>query len=219
MSFRITSPFERLHGIPLGRRGSQNSEEAFVFAYFNERGRTRGRFLDIGAMDGVTISNTYALAVAGWAGACVEPDPHALEALRRTHEGNPDIEIVAAAISETDGVAKFHSSRGGGVSTLSDAHRRKWSATQAAFETIVVPTMTAATLLRVIRPGPYAFLSLDVEGRNADTLEMFPLREIGVELACVEYDDQLDRIMDYCASEGLTRAVYQSGENILMGRA
>jgi hypothetical protein len=87
--------FQRLHGaFPPGR--SQNREDDYILAYF---GDFVGRFLDVGAMDGITISNTYALAQKGWKGVCVEPDPQALEGLQRTHGDNPNIVIAPVAIS------------------------------------------------------------------------------------------------------------------------
>ena len=42
---------------------SQNNEEALVKQYF---GTKHGTFIDIGANDGITLSNTYAAAQRGW---------------------------------------------------------------------------------------------------------------------------------------------------------
>jgi hypothetical protein len=57
-----------------------------------------------------------------------------------------------------------------------------------------------------------------VEGMSADLLELFPLRDMGVELACVEHDGQQAHIMAYCQSHGLTRRIYESGENLIVGK-
>ena len=35
----------------------------------------KGTFLDLGAYDGVDLSNTRALTELGWAGVCIEPNP------------------------------------------------------------------------------------------------------------------------------------------------
>ena len=55
-------------------RYSQNNEQDIIMQYFIGN---RGTFLDIGANDGVTLSNTYALQQAGWGGVLVEPSEEA----------------------------------------------------------------------------------------------------------------------------------------------
>ena len=49
---------------------SQNNEEQIILNYFSGK---KGTFLDIGANDGVTLSNVRALAELGWKGALIEP--------------------------------------------------------------------------------------------------------------------------------------------------
>ena len=50
---------------------SQTGEQQVIFDYFGPE--FKGTFLDIGANDGVTFSNTYGLSLKGWRGVCVEP--------------------------------------------------------------------------------------------------------------------------------------------------
>lgn len=208
----MTSEFERLHGVPLGVPGSQGGEEAVILKYFGDRIET---FMDVGAFDGITLSNTHALACRGWRGVCVEPDPVALEALMRTHGGNPQVNIIVAAVTDTDGVVEFHSSRGGAVSTTSDAHREKWA--HANFDLIDVPSITVPTLLKM-NPGPYAMLSVDVEGESVPLFEKFPLSDMKVELVVVEHDGQLDRVFAHANRHGLHRYLYRSAENVIIAK-
>jgi hypothetical protein len=51
---------------------SQNNEQEIILNFFNGR---IGRYLDIGAFDGVAASNTLALAELGWQGTVIEPSP------------------------------------------------------------------------------------------------------------------------------------------------
>lgn len=203
--------FERIHGIPVGTKGSQGGEANIIRAYFGDR---VGAYLDVGALDGVLCSNTYELAECGWSGVCVEPDPVALEALRKTHAGNDRISIVGAAVTDTDGTVKFHTSRGGGISTTSDAHLQKWNGA-TRFQTIEVPSVTVETLLKM-HPGPFACLSLDVEGESVPLFEKFPLSDMGVELAVVEHDGLEDRVRAHAARHGLTQQIYWSAENCIV---
>ena len=48
---------------------SQNNEEEIILNFFKEK---KGIFLDLGAYDGIGLSNTRALAEKGWKGVCVE---------------------------------------------------------------------------------------------------------------------------------------------------
>ena len=51
---------------------SQNNEQEFILNYFNGY---KGTFLDLGAYDGIELSNTRALMELGWLGMCFEPNP------------------------------------------------------------------------------------------------------------------------------------------------
>lgn len=67
---------------------SQHNEEEVILDFF---GNAKGKFLDVGAHDGETHSNTLALAERGWAGVLMEPGHDAYEALWRRYAkmGNP----------------------------------------------------------------------------------------------------------------------------------
>jgi len=56
------------------KKFSQSGQDAFVLAYFQNK--RDGVFLDIGANDGKSLSNTYYLEKElGWTGICFEPIP------------------------------------------------------------------------------------------------------------------------------------------------
>ena len=78
---------------------SQNNEEALVKQYFRER---TGTFIDIGANDGITLSNTYAAAQRGWKGVMVEPSPSVFDKLVSNVQGT-DVTCIQAAISDRQG--------------------------------------------------------------------------------------------------------------------
>ena len=64
---------------------SQSGEENAILAAVMDKGYPC-TFLDIGAFDGVTYSNTRALALAGWKGVLVEPSPRNFAALRENYK-------------------------------------------------------------------------------------------------------------------------------------
>ena len=113
---------------------SQGEEEKWIIDHFasmegNDSGRfPPGNFLDIGAYDGVTFSNTAKLVKLGWSGTMVEPSAYVIRKLIETYEDNDTVDIINAAITaHYDGPIKFYESRGDMVGTTVKAHRDMWS--------------------------------------------------------------------------------------------
>ena len=52
---------------------AQNGEDRWLDTYF--QGKREGYFVEVGAYDGVDLSNTYHFEQIGWHGVLVEPDP------------------------------------------------------------------------------------------------------------------------------------------------
>ncbi|MFA5154033.1 MAG: FkbM family methyltransferase [Clostridia bacterium] len=82
---------------------SQHKQDEFIIDYF--KSKKNGIFLDIGAHDGITLSNTYTLETEfGWTGLCFEPMPHEFEKL---HENRKYSVNYNCAIYDTEGIEKF----------------------------------------------------------------------------------------------------------------
>jgi len=52
---------------------SQNGEDFLLWSLF--KGRKSGFYIDIGAFDGIHLSNSYYFEKNGWDGVCVEAHP------------------------------------------------------------------------------------------------------------------------------------------------
>jgi hypothetical protein len=72
----------------------------FVFGY-----RTAGLFVEVGAYDGESFSNTSCLADVGWAGHYVEPIPKYAAVCAARHAGNAGVRVHTACVGERDGEA------------------------------------------------------------------------------------------------------------------
>ena len=192
---------------------SQNGEEQVIADYF---GTDTGRALDIGAYDGRTFSNTYALLERGWSGVLVEPDPVSFAGCIR-NTAQMRVTLVHAALAAERGLVTLFSSGGDALSTTHEPHRRRWQRAGVPFVPMLVPTITIQDLL-VQCPPPYEFVSLDTEGTNLSILRTLPLSSMGTRLICVEHDNQFAAIAEYCAQHGLTRELARNGENVLIGR-
>ncbi len=160
-----------------------------------------GRFLDVGAFDGVTFSNTKMLADMGWSGVCVEPSPPAFCHLMKTYRDNPRVQLVNAAVVPNSqaraGVRRFLCNTPDGnaadaLSTFEQRHADKF-AVGNPFREIFIPFIAWIDIKYHVRQvaewTDFDFVNLDVEGLNAAVLRDMPFRP---ELICVEYDPDAD---------------------------
>jgi len=63
----------------------QHGEDFLLWHFFNYR--RDGYFLDIGAHDGIALSNTKSFEERGWRGICAEPVPPVFAAWPHTCQG------------------------------------------------------------------------------------------------------------------------------------
>lgn len=201
---------------------SQNDEDAFISNFFKDK--VPGRFLDIGAHDGLSFSNTRLLADQSWKGTFVEPSPMAFVELMKRYRGVEGMNLVNAAIANEDGLMLFYDSLGDCLSTINPGHQKLWAGRGSAFQPIYVNTCTVARLLAKF-PGPYEFVNLDVEGANLEIFKRLPLVEMGVKLIAAEYYDPVDgkqvNIMGEMVHVAYSKdyvQVHQTSENIIFAR-
>lgn len=173
---------------------SQFGQDAFVVDWFRQK--RGGVFLDIGANDGSTFSNTLHLEQAlGWTGIAVEPHPDAfkkLQACRKCH-------VFNGCVSDHDGTLRFLAVSGGAneLSTLSavenasDAHHQllmdRMIAQYGGEKKVVeVECLTPVSLLKRFGISRIDYLSLDTEGCELPILRNFDFAACPVEMVDVE---------------------------------
>jgi len=74
---------------------SQWGEQKIILDFF---GDYVGRFLDLGAFDGIGGSNSRGLTDRHWSGVCVEASPFTFQRLVSNHAGNPKVENEMPAL-------------------------------------------------------------------------------------------------------------------------
>lgn len=191
---------------------SQNNEQQVILDYF--KGQT-GIFLDVGANDGVTYSNTRALAELGWGGVCVEPSPTAFLKLKELYQKTPRVYTYNFALGITNDNVKMWDSGShigndhGLLSTLIEDEKERWP--NQKYEEISVKCFRWKTFLNRLKYKEFDMISIDVEGMELQILEQIDLRK--VKLACVEWNgknkDKFDELF-----KGF-KVIYTSGENLI----
>ena len=161
--------------VPLTRLLSRNSwslsqagQDFWVFGeVFNER--RGGYFLDVGAHDGLTISNTYLLERRyGWTGLCVEANPTTFQKLVR----NRRCHCLNVCLDRDEGEVEFalRDVLGGIVDPALD---NRASAGMGA-PIIRVKTVPLQKLLKEhAAPQIIDYLSIDIEGAEERVLGAF----------------------------------------------
>lgn len=193
---------------------SQNDEQFVIVDFFGDR---IGSFLDIGAYNGVTFSNTYRLLELGWSGVLVEPAPSTVAALRENVRrfGGDRAQVFECAVASRGGTIPFFDDGGGAVATTSPDHVRKWH--QVKYAECQVTAVTPDTLINMTRTD-FDFINIDVEGTNVEVVRLMPWHRLpGCRLICVEHDNSDAAILDVLGPFEF-KTLHRNGENLILAR-
>jgi FkbM family methyltransferase len=196
---------------------SQNSEEQIIKDYF---GGFVGAFLDVGANDGVTLSNTRALAEAGWCGVLVEPSPQAFARLKENCKQYKCLYPYPFALGNFNGEINLWESIGqhlnkgdvGLVSTTVTDEMRRWSGEK--FNAVMVKCFRWKTFLNRLKYKKFDFISIDCEGMDLEVLKQIDLTD--TKMVCVEWNGKNKQaFIDACPG---FRLIHENGENLIFAR-
>jgi FkbM family methyltransferase len=160
---------------------------------------SKGFFVEVGAFDGESFSNTSCLADNGWNGIYVEPiEPHYNACMSR-HKDN-DVYVVNCAIGTEEGEIDIYV---GGPLTTSDPDQVKryseidW-AQHIPFSVGKCEQMKLDSLLEhfEVEPG-FDILGVDVEGREHDVFDSFDLEKWKPKMMLVELEDEHESFQKY----------------------
>lgn len=199
---------------------SQNQEEKYILNYFNGK---KGNFLDVGANDGVTLSNTRALFDTGnWNGVFIEPSPEAFKKLKENYRAIGGSYFYNFALGTTNGEMDLydsgtHLNKGdvGLLSTASEEDYNKWRGT-TEFTQIKVKVFRYKTFLNRVKIKEFDFISLDAEGFDLDILRQIDLR--ATSCVCVEWNSKQDLKTEFDKLMVGFKIIYTSVENLIYAR-
>ena len=157
--------------------------------------RTSGLFVEVGAFDGISYSNTWGLAEQGWEGLMVEPIPDLAAKCRHNHRNHPRVHVVETAIGDHQGVASLVLA--GALTTANHdqaaEYRRMdfFRASVPATDTLIdVPMTTLDSLLEDREvPAEFDLLVVDVEGYEGAVFAGFSLARWSPKMLIVELMD------------------------------
>lgn len=177
-------------------------------------GRKRtGVFVEVGAYDGRTCSNTDFLPPLGWSGLYIEPIPAYFEQCVRWHGRYPTVRFENAAAGSEATTIEMHVA--GVLSTANPTVREEylriaWAAPHfAKHQTIRVATRRLDDILQSHQIAPtFDILVVDTEGFEGDVFRGFSLETWLPKLVVIELADTtsaMGRIASITADEHVIR--------------
>ena len=180
---------------------SELEQDLFVISVV---GKLPGFFVDIGAADGLSLSNTKLLEDLGWKGILVEPSKHWHPILK-----NRLGYISHCAISQDDSGKNFLETTDPYKSTLyenlgRDKHERR------AKSMYGVPTITLLNLLEKYNaPNVIDYLSIDTEGNDFEVIQNFDFNLYKFKVITIEHNftDSREKIYNLLTANGYSRVL------------
>ena len=170
-------------------------------------------FVDVGANDGISWSNSYNFADAGFRLLLVEPMPLYAARCALNHRDNPNVFVEPYAISKALGVATFYVNLDADHDLLAmrSSLVRDVIPSDAVTE-LAVPTAPLSFLLDKHKVSArYAVLSIDAEGMDLHVLETAGLDRRRPQVICVENGLDAQPIRAFLAGQDY-RLVTKLGE-------
>ena len=176
------------------------------------KGFRNGTFVDVGAHDGITFSNTlYFERTNGWSGINIEANPHVYEKLAHNR---PDSLNIQCAVCKHNGTAEFVMNTGytemlsGLKGTYDPRHMKRLNkeneTTGGTSETILVHTRTLERILDAVGIKRVHYLSIDTEGAEEDVIRSINFDRIFIDVIGFEnnFTDTSESIIHYLSKRG-----------------
>lgn len=170
---------------------SQNGEDFLLWEVFERK--SAGFFVDVGAFDGVHLSNTYSFEQQGWQGICVEPHPKYYEYCKQARLNSTCLNLACVADDTIEKIEFFAEELGllSGIYAREEDVRDRYKRRKiefSGFNKVSVPAMTLTSLLekQVAPQIQIDFISIDVEGAEMDVLRGLDLSRFRPRVLIIE---------------------------------
>lgn len=168
------------------------------------KARNGGVFVDIGANDGITYSNTYFFEkTRNWSGLCIEPHPDAFAKLRERRT----CKVLNEGVSAEEGQLEFIQINGyaemlsGLKSRYEKEHIERIEneilAHGGSKQTILVSCKRLDAILKENDVNLVDYCTLDIEGGEMEVLETIDLKKQQIQVFTVENNYYKDKLKKY----------------------
>lgn len=203
---------------------SQYGEDLIIAELFPDL-NSHHNLIDIGAFEPRALSNSRLLIERGWDATLIEFSPHPLRNLVKEYNGNPNVRVIAAAVTpQPQHVTKFRMTDDAISSDQPDTEFR-WARMRPGYDggfygDLWVPTISVKALVdQFYGDKPIHFVSVDTEGSSVEIAVEFMKLEHSwkPQVLCVEYDDKLVYLLEQ-AQVLQYRQAHINGVNVILAR-
>jgi FkbM family methyltransferase len=203
---------------------SQYGEDKVVSEFLNYR--PSGNVLEIGANDGITISNSLHFIQLGWGATLIEASPISFERLENLHKNNEKVQCLNFCLSDIEQKFNFyhnitHLNKGDSdlLSTISEHSYFDSKKSGNQFAQFEVDCYRFQTCEKLLKHNKYDLISIDIEGYDYQVLQQINLNKIGCDILIIEYNNNQqtkNKIIEYSSEFGLKRVLLDNRTNIIL---
>jgi FkbM family methyltransferase len=159
-----------------------------IIAWLYHKRKDKGFYIDIGACDGLSGSNTYIFEQIGWEGLCIEPQPDVFNRLKKHRKCDCYNVAISDKGKETE---NFYQVEGGDAlgriaEGISDT-QKKWMKETGKLKEIKVRTSTFSEIMNNYSDINHIdFMSIDVEGYEMEVLKTIDFKKWTFGLITIE---------------------------------
>ena len=179
---------------------SQHGEDCLLWEFFDYK--AKGFYIDVGAFDGVHLSNSYSFELKGWKGVCVEPHPDYFDFCKANRPKSLCVNAACVADAETSDII-FEIEKTGLFSSVKldrsgpniIGHYESLGMEDLAQESISVRASTLNSILskNFKKKLDIDFVSIDVEGCEIDVLSGFDLHIYRPRVLVIETNNEIEK--------------------------
>ena len=182
----------------------------------------KGSILDLGANDGVTLSNSRFFVERGWHGVLVEAGNKPFEKL--IANSDPSTICINCAIGNENGSLNFYESNNllnaedvGLVSSLVSHETTRWREAGIEYVEYKVDCFTWDSFVDKfhLKNRNFDIISIDIEGMDYDVLIQMNLEALGCKVLCIEFNGlEMDKYVNYVSKFNM-HLVHKNPENLI----
>jgi len=196
---------------------SQNYQDLFILKII----KYHGFFVDIGANDGITFSNTYLLEQKGWDGICVEANP----VFRLQLQANRKCEsYIAAVTNKPIDYVSFLQILGpshmlSGIVDFFDGEQlqrieNEILQTGGSKNIITIPTFS----FEQIKSESIDYLSIDIEGAELEILKSLDFDKYFIKMISVENNSPKNQLKQFLMKKNFKHLINLGGDQIWINK-
>jgi len=204
----------------------QNNEDRIISSLIKEKYGDDyvGNILDLGANDGVTLSNSRYFYENNWNAFLIEAGQTPYHLLEKNTFDLRNIKRYNVALGVENGILTFHESSNllnetdrGLVSSLIEEETTRWKKAGITYNSYEVECFDWNTFVNYfdLQDLKFDIISIDIEGMDYAVLSQMNLEELGCKVLCVEFNGlEMDKYVNYVSKFNM-HLVHKNPENLI----